>query len=257
MANQAVELTGWLPGEAATFGEPEQIHPVSPWVLWLSWLVALACLGPAGMAFYFLWHPFGTNPPPREVMMIGGSAFVLGSLLLIGRALWVRTLTYLVFPDGLVQARAGNSTIYRWDEIKAVFEKRMGTDSRYRLALSDGQTKSIAWIVKNHKALGETIVARVTGRVLPQALRTFENGTLVSFGPLSVSRDLLTYKDKHVAWDQVSRVDVTFNPQMKSTQLEVRVAGHLLPWCSVPVHTIPNLRVFMELVRRAYPAFGQ
>jgi hypothetical protein len=246
-----------LPPEASTFGIPEHIHPVSPWVLWLCWLVALAALGPAAMAFYFLWKPFGANPPPREVMVIGGAAFVVGSLVLIGMALWVRTLVYLVFADALVRVRSGRWTIFRWDDIREVFEKPIGADSRYLIVLSDGRTKSIASIVKNHKALGDTIVARVTERVMPGALRTFEKGGTVSFGPLSVSPDLLTYKNKQVAWGQVTRLDVEFNPQMKSTQLEVRAGGGFLTWCSVPVQNIPNLRVFLELAYRACPAYGQ
>jgi hypothetical protein len=245
-----------LSPEASAFGVPEHVHPVSQWVLWLCWLVAVAALGPAAMAFYFLWKPFGTNPPPREVMIIGGVAFVAGSLALIGMALWVRTLVYLVFGNALVRVRGGRWRIFRWDDIKAVFENPIGTDSRYRIVLSDGRTKSIASIVKNHEALGDTIVARVTERVLPEALRTFDEGGTVSFGPLSVSPDLLTYKHKQVAWTEIARLDVEFNPQIKSTQLEVRAGIGFLTWCSVPVSNIPNLRVFLELAHRACPAYG-
>jgi hypothetical protein len=85
------------------------------------------------------------------------------------------------------------------------------------------------------QSAGETIVARLTERVLPQALRIFEKGGSVPFGPLSISPpDLLTYKDKRVAWGQVARLDVEFSPQMKSTQLEVRTSGRFLTWCSMP-----------------------
>jgi hypothetical protein len=48
-------------------------------------------------------------------------------------------------------------------------------------------------------------------------------------------------------------MEIKFNPQMKSTWLEVRLDGQFLPWCNVAVRTIPNLRVFLELVRRACP----
>jgi hypothetical protein len=46
---------------------------------------------------YFLWQLFGTNPPPRGVMIIHGSAFAALRILLIGLALSVPTLKYLVF----------------------------------------------------------------------------------------------------------------------------------------------------------------
>jgi uncharacterized protein DUF6585 len=242
---------GALAPDMSEFGVPEQVHPVSSWVLWTCGFVALAGLGPAAMSFYFLWHPFGTNPPPREVMMIGGSAFVLMSAVLAGLALWVRTLTYLVFPQALVEMRGARSRIFRWDEITELFEEPQGT-THFRIVVG-GRRKSIASIVQNRQALAETIAARVTGRLLPPALRTFEKGGTVAFGPLSVSPDSLTFKSKQLAWSQVSRMEIMYNPQMKSTRLEVRLDGQFLPWCSVGVRNIPNLRVFLELAPRVCP----
>lgn len=252
MANGG-EFLGSLPPEVSSWGVPEQVHPVSPWVLWLCWLVGLAAMVPAGMCFYFLWKPFGTNPPPPEVALIGGSVFMLAGLVIIGLGVWVRQLTYLVYPEALVQAHGSQCQIFRWNEIKEVFEKRMGPQGRYRIGLRDGRTISIAYIVKDHQTLGDTIVARVTEHVLPQALETFAGGGTVAFGPLAISRDLLAYKDKSVAWDQVTRLNLEFNPPARSTQLEVWVGAKLLCWCSVPDRAIPNLRVFLELVGKACP----
>src|SRR5436190_2876982 len=125
---------GPLTPDMSEFGVPEQVHPVSAWVLWTCGFVALAGLGPAAMSFYFLWHPFGTNPPPREVMMIGGAAFVLMSAVLAGMALRVRTLTYLVFPQALVEMRGVRSRIFRWDDITELFEEPRGT-TRFRIVV--------------------------------------------------------------------------------------------------------------------------
>jgi len=237
--------------DMSEFGIPEQVFPVSSWVLVTCGLVALAGLGPAAMAFYFLRHPFGTNPPPRELMMIGGSAFVLMSAVLGGLTLSVRNLTYMVFPEALVEMRGGRNRIFRWDEITEVFEDPRGT-TRYRIVVR-GRRKSIASIVQNHQALGETIATTVTRRLLPPALRTFETGGTVAFGRLSVSSDLLTFKHNQLAWSQIGTMAMKYNPQMKSTRLEVRVDGQFLPWCSVAVRNIPNLRVFVELARRSCP----
>jgi uncharacterized protein DUF6585 len=234
-------------------GEPEQVHRVKSSILRTAWLVALAGLGPAAMAFYFLWQPFGTNPPPREVMVIGGSAFVAMSVILAGLALWVRPLKYLVFPEALVQMHHGKTTLFRWDDISEVFEGGTAA-SRYRI-LAAGRKHTIVSIVQHHQELGDTIVSRVTDRIVPQAQRVFEKGGAIAFGPLSISPDLLIYKDKQLAWSQIGRMEIIYNPQMKNTQLEVRLDGQLRTWCSVPVRTIPNLRVFAALVQRAYPSF--
>jgi hypothetical protein len=44
----------------------------------------------AGMCFYFLVQPFGTNPPPREVALGVGIVFTCSSLLLTGMAIFYR-----------------------------------------------------------------------------------------------------------------------------------------------------------------------
>jgi hypothetical protein len=176
-------LLGRVPAEIRMMGAPEQIHRVSPWVHWVCWLAALACLMTAATALYSLSKQLETNAVPREAMLIASIAFVTGSLLASDVAFWVRTFAYLVFRDALVQVRGGRWTIFRWDEIEEVVEKPRGARSRYRLVLADGRTTSIAPIVTNHQALGETIVARVGERVTPQTLQFLAQGGNVGLGP--------------------------------------------------------------------------
>jgi uncharacterized membrane protein len=162
------DLLAHLPLEVSAMGAPEQIHRVSPWVLWVCWLVALACLPPAGTALYLLSNPLEMNGVPREAMLIASIAFFTGSLLAIDVALWIRTFTYVVFRDALIKVVGGRLVIFRWDEIQEVVEKPMGAYSRYRIVLSDGRVLRIAPIVTNYVALSDTIVARVNERVTPQ-----------------------------------------------------------------------------------------
>lgn len=253
MAGADDESLDSLPPEVAALGVPERMHRVGSWVLWLCGLVGLAAMGPAGMCFYFLWRPFGANPPPPVVALIGGCVFALAGLVIIGMGVWARQFSYVVYPEALVQVHGRRCQIFRWGQIQEVFEKRMGPQARYRIGLGDGRKISIAYIVKDHQILGNTIVTRVAERVLPKALETFDAEGTVSFGPLSISRDVLTYKGKSVAWDQVTRLNLEFNPPARSTQLEVWVSGKRLAWCSVPDRTIPNLSVFLELAATARP----
>jgi hypothetical protein len=168
MAIESDTLRSCLPAEVFALGTPEQIHHVSPPVIWACWFVALACFPPAVMALYFLSNPLETNAVPQEAMLIAAIAFGTGSLVAIDVALSLRALAYLVFPGALVEVLGGRCTIFRWEQIEEVLEQRMGAYSRYRILLSDGQVLRIAPIVTNYVALSDTIVARVNERVTPQ-----------------------------------------------------------------------------------------
>jgi hypothetical protein len=206
-----------FPLHESALGVPDQVHRVSPRIISLCWLAALACLVAAAVVVSLLSKRLGTTVPPREAMFLGAAALLTGSLVLIVIALYFRTVAYLVFRDGLVHVRGGRRTIVGWDEITEVFEKPMYGGSHYRIVLSDGRTKSITPILPNHTELGATIVARVTEQALPQVLRFFENGGIVSF-PLPVSADPPTSMNRQQAWGQIARLQLESTRQMKSVE---------------------------------------
>jgi hypothetical protein len=195
---------------------PDRVHRISPRVISLCWLAALACLVAAALVVPILSKRPGTTVSLRHAMLLG-EALLTEGLVLIVMALHFRTVAYLVFRDGLVHVRGSRRTSVRWDEITDVFEKRTYRGTRYRVVLSDGRTTSITSILTNHDDLGATIVARVTEAITPQVLRFFENGGTVSF-PLAVSADPATSKSRHVAWGQIGRLQLGSTPQMTSVQ---------------------------------------
>jgi hypothetical protein len=213
-----------LPLDESVLGVPDYVHRIGPRVISLCCLAALACLVGAATVYSFLRTAPGTAAPLRALMLPG--VLVTASLVLFVMALRLSTCAYLVFRDGLVHVRGSRRTIVRWDEITEIFEKPTYGGSRYRIVLSDGRTKTITPILINHKELGATIVARVTEQVIPQVLRFFENGGIVSF-PLPVSSAPPASRHRQVAWGQIARLQLESASQIKRVEAKETVDGIL------------------------------
>ena len=207
-----------FPLDESALGVPDQVHRVSPRVISLCWLAALACLVAAALVVSLLSKRLETTVALRHAMLLG-EALLTEALVLIVMALHFRTVAYLVFRDGLVHVRGSRRTSVRWDAITQVFEKATYRGSRYRIVLSDGRTTSITPILTIHDELGATIVARVAERVTPQVLRPFENGGTVSF-PLAVRADPATSRSRQVASGQIARLQLGATAQMTSVQTD-------------------------------------
>ncbi len=182
MGGEHAEWRRSVPRDIAALGTPERIHRVRPRVIWLCTLAALACLAAGAVVLRLLSDP---TVPLREEMFAAGIAFA-ASLVLFDMARSLYTCVYLVFPDALVHVAGRQCTILRWDDISGVYEQAAGALSRYRVALSNGHTISISPVVESHRALGATIVERVSERVVPRTLQALKKGGSVSIGPLSI-----------------------------------------------------------------------
>src|SRR5262249_7794114 len=149
-------------------------------------------------------------------------------------------LSFVVFDDALVKLHRGRTTLFRWDEIKAVREVIHPVGNRYRITTNDGRRLKLDYQIKNVNALGEVVMGKVMDRLRPRAMRQLEEGGTVNFGPLGVSREGLTCKEKHLPWEDVDRITVARIPQARMVQLQVKQKGKLIPWCMVNVGTLPN-----------------
>jgi hypothetical protein len=78
-------------GYGAPHDEPSAGPNISPAVVrvlcGISAPLGFVC---AGLCFYFLVEPFGTNPPPKEVALVAGIVFTCIGLLLAGVAIFYR-----------------------------------------------------------------------------------------------------------------------------------------------------------------------
>jgi hypothetical protein len=87
--------------------------------------------------------------------------------------------------------------------------------------------------------------------MLPVAVKAFEAGETVAFGPLRLDQGFLYCRKKRLAWSEIANMELSYDARSLSTQFEVTAAGAtLLPWCSVKTQDIPNLDIFQVLAER-------
>jgi hypothetical protein len=254
MPGQHPELPAPLPEEVSSLGTPEAVHPASPLLRIVCWVVGLLGLVMvAGIPVLMAVNLPKPDSPARVVAIILSIVFLVCAAGLLGWAVYSRGLYYAAFADALVRVHRGRATVFRWDEIKAVRESFRPAGNKYWITRKDGQRLTLDYRIKNVNALGDLVQGRVTERLLPAALRTFEEGGTVSFGALGVSRAALSNKGKQLAWGDVDSFSIQYIPRARMTQLRVGQKGKVLPWCMVNTANVPNLRLFLELVRRACP----
>ncbi|HEY1352557.1 MAG TPA: DUF6585 family protein [Ktedonobacteraceae bacterium] len=146
---------------------------------------------------------------------------------------------------------------FRWDQIEAVWYQvtrhyyngvYTGTTHRYRVRRRDGHE-----VVLNNRftqvgQLGESINNQVTKTLLPQVVAAYNAGQTITFGPLSVNRQGLTnILGKLLPWSEITGIDIQHG------YVAVRQAGKWLKWSNQPVARIPNVFVFIALVKSLLP----
>jgi hypothetical protein len=90
--------------------------------------------------------------------------------------------------------------------------------------------------------LGNKLQNYVANTQLNSAMEAYNRGDDVRFGKLVISKDGVTYGNKKLAWGQVEGV------QIQNGMVAFKKAGGWFNWADIPVYTIPNLLVFLNLV---------
>src|SRR5262249_35078105 len=95
----------------------------------------------------------------------------------------------------------------------------------------------------------ETIHDCVTEALLPRYLQRIEEGKKVMFGPFGVSRRYVYYKQKKLAWDEVTSMKLLTGA---AVGLQIR-CGTLFPWCTYHLMSAPNGCVAYKVLPRVAP----
>lgn len=199
-----------LPPEVSSLGPARDVYPVSGVLQIICWVVGvLGVVVAAAIPVLLVVAPPKGDSSAMGVALAVSVVFLVCGVALIGWAVYSRGLCVIVFDDALVKLYRGRTDVYRWDDIKAVREVVHPVGNRYRITTNDGRHLRLNYQIKNINTLGEAIMARVMDRLQPRALRQLEQGGTVNFGPLGVSREGLTYKDRHLPWEDVDRVSVS------------------------------------------------
>jgi hypothetical protein len=174
----------------------------------------------------------------------------LGLALVAGTALNWNTRV-LVFPDGLVHIKNGKTSVFRWDDIGAVWQqitKRYvngvytGTTHLYTLRRYDGEQIKLNDSIGKVEELGTLVQNETFKRLMPKAIATYTAGGTVVFGKISVSPQGISNGKQTLPWTEVKGVTIDRGVISVSKQ------GKWLRWASDTAANTPNLYVFLQLV---------
>jgi hypothetical protein len=194
--------------------------------------------------------PKDGSPPNILAAGIGGCVFALVGVALILYALYLNTQRVLVFRGGFAYQRGQSCRVVHWGEITAFWDWYF----TFRVDLRGGQSLKVSMRYFGEPGLlRNEIEDQVTARLRPGALKRFKAGETLEFGPLSISREYLGYKGKEVPWGEVKNLFGTFFVQTKTRYLGFNQVGKTLSFCNVNTTKVPNVKLFLELVKEARP----
>jgi predicted DNA-binding transcriptional regulator AlpA len=241
-----------IPEALTSLGEPLEVHEPKPGAGRAGYFTIAGILAIlSGLTVIGIINPPQQNPPPPIVFisLMGVCGFL--ALVFFGVGLYAQSYTLILFRDALARTGASAPEIFRWSDVKEVYTFPHPVAGKHRIVAQDGRKLEIGASVKDGRKLGQTVQQALFDRMLPAAVKTFEGGGAVTFGPLRVDHAFLYYKDKQLAWNEIAKMQLLYNAYTRSIQFEVKAAGSaLLPWCVVKTQDIPNLDTFKALVER-------
>jgi hypothetical protein len=183
-----------------------------------------------------------------------GGCFIVGAIYMFLYGTIYKNWGVYVFEQGFL-FKKGNETPqpFRWDQIEAVWYQvtrhyrngiYTGTTHRYRVRRKDGYQIVLNDRFTNVGQLGDTISNQVTKILLPQVIAAYNAGQTITFGPLSVNRQgLLNVLGNLLPWSEITGIEI------QRGYVAVSRAGKWLKWSNQPVANIPNVFVFIALVK--------
>jgi hypothetical protein len=224
----------------------------------------------AGLVFVwiFLYHP-PKNEDPRFVLIAAGVFFVF-SLVLLGGAIFMRhpddeveaepvqeKVTkavpdlYLVYSDGLAAVTGGTFEFMAWKDVDVVAHVWIKMDHQVVLKTGDDRQMMVRNGFTEMGELHLAIYQQVNKVLLPRALSKIEEGKSVRFGPFTLSRTGLKYKDRKARWNEITSMKIVSHGG--DQRLTIRTKGRLLAWCWCDTSKIANWNTFYDALCRTAP----
>jgi len=202
--------------------------------------------------------------------LFGGGSFHFGPILLtffgaaallaVGVMSGIKThrnrlFEIQVYSDGLLWLYRDRFHLYHWDEVEAIWQRftqsviHYGTPCKitrkYWLRLRDGTSLKFSDNIKNVEQLGEAIQQAIVRTRLPVALQMIGNGGAVPFGYFSLSQKALGDGFRELPWRAVSDYGT------ERGIFWIRRAGESWAWIQEKSSKLPNLYLFMALIRES------
>ncbi len=221
-------------------------------------MIVSACITALAGIFFlalYIMNPTGSSSlaDDSQPTLIWG---LLG-IFFLAIAVWLAVKVFLdrgshvyVFSEGLLRMGARMIAI-RWDSVESVWQAvtrrytngvYTGTRHIYTVRQWDGTKTIFNDQLKNVEALGNTIARETLRILLPRVIEAYRAGSMITFGPLSVSQQGVSNGKEMLPWSQIKGIEI------KRGIVTVKKDGKWLSWSSVRVPQIPNFFVFNALV---------
>jgi hypothetical protein len=215
-------------------------------------LVGIAFL--AG-GFTMLNQPADSSMGTLLILVLVGLLLVGGGIYYLLYGVIYKNWGVYVYERGFVHKKGNQAAQpFRWDQIEAVWYQvtrhyrngiYTGTTHNYRVRRVDGYEIVLNDRFTNVAALGDTVSNQVTATKMPQVIGAYNAGQVITFGPLSVSRQGIQNSSGNLLpWPEIKDVSI------QNGYVAVSKAGKWLRWSSQPVKNIPNVFLFIALIRQ-------
>ena len=178
---------------------------------------------------------------------------VLGGLGVLWWLRYTRGYHLVVFRNAIVEIHQQTIIILPCNEIQAVWIEPVKIGNNVKVTSTRGVKMAFDSGISRpgeHLAL---IEKKMVTALLPEAESAIKSGKNVDFGPLILSREGLRQGEYLLPWQRMASLALAINAGTGRLELHVGQQDRMGSWCIHGTHTIPNLHLFFELVRRNRP----
>jgi hypothetical protein len=251
----------------------------TPW--WVAMMTGVFCAALGVLGLVMLVHPPSSGPPPMTWMVIAAVMFPMGAGSIYFGIKWKAAPldsqpqaleSFSVYPWGLIHQCWSKQVTYRWEDLTEVYLQKSGLLHFYRVAAGTGAGFQVGSHIQGASDLALHIQTKVGERLLPEYRRRLAHGNEVAFGHIHLSKSHLVYKGKRVPWNEFQSVYIeknVFDPNQLDyvsvkadlpgpgddsgkvlyfTARRFGKAGEIFPYCHVRLDSIPNFRLFAQLL---------
>ena len=189
------------------------------------------------------------------ILILIGLALVAGGIYCLLYGVIYKGWGVYVYEHGFIFKKGSQAAQpFRWDQIEAAWYSvtrhyrngiYTGTTHRYRVRRNDGYEITLNDRFTKVGELGDLVHNRITNVKMPQVLAAYNAGQTITFGPLGVSQQgIWNGKGDVLPWSEIKDIS------LQSGYVAVSKAGKWLRWSSQPVSAVPNVFLFLALIRR-------
>jgi hypothetical protein len=272
--------------ELGTLLEEYDNYPISGLLTCLTVILLL----PSPWFVFFLIATFKTNGPwsiSFGIIALVTGLWILGIIFMLRQTYQKRHSRRFLYTHGLVFVKCQDEQVItseaiHWHEIATIWHevrrRRRSRSVMYTFQRSNGEIfgeregKGVGdlWHRASKRTLGQYIEQETLPYLRPEAMRAYEQGQPVRFGPLRLQASGIYYQNNFLPWEFFERLieddsegRLLILPKTGQTFFGGKMVWACVPstpnsrvaslhavwsWATVPFEQIPNLALFVHLV---------